>query len=243
MAQQKNLDVVYGIHPVVEAIKAKKRKISILYTTDPAPKAFNTIVRNQLPSYIEVRSVSKDHLERLAGTPDHQGIVALASPLQIRKKFFDPAKQPLLVLLDSIQDPRNMGAIIRSAFCTNVSGVVIAQKGGSPLTGVVNKSSAGLLEHTDLFLSTSPVAAVKQIKEAGYNLFLATVDNSTPATEVDFKQPACIVIGNEGTGITRSILGTGKHVSIPQQRADISYNASVAAGILMFLASSQNKLI
>ena len=119
MAQQKDLDVIYGIHPVVEALKAKKRKVFTVYTTKPAPKAFAGIQR-KLPSYAEVRFVSKQHLEKLAGTTDHQGIVVLASPLQIRKKFFDPEKQPLIVMLDSIQDPRNMGAIIRSAYCANV---------------------------------------------------------------------------------------------------------------------------
>jgi 23S rRNA (guanosine2251-2'-O)-methyltransferase len=242
MAQQKNLEVVYGVHPVTELIKAKKRKVSVVYTTKPSPKAFN-IIQGQLPSYIEVRFVSKQHLEKLCGTPDHQGIVALATPIQIRKKFFDPKKQPLLVLLDGIQDPRNMGAIIRSAFCANVSGVILSKKGSSSLSGTVNKSSAGLLEHTDLYVASGPTAAIAELKAAGYKIFLATVDDSIPVTKVDFDLPCCIVIGNEGMGITKSILSSGQHISIPQQRDDISYNASVAAGILFFLASSQNKLI
>lgn len=239
---QKNMAVVYGVHPVEELLKAKKRKLFMVYTTKPAPKAFNTI-KALLPSYVEVRDVSKQHLDKLAGTPDHQSIVVLASPFQIRKKFFDPEKQPLVVMLDGIQDPRNMGAIIRSAYCANVSGVIVTQKGSTDLTGTVNKSSAGLLEHMDVYIAPSSISAITDLKSSGYNIFLATVDNSTPANKTDFKLPACIVIGSEGSGISKSILGSGKHVSIPQKTEDISYNASVAAGILLFLAASQNKLI
>ena len=238
----KDLEVVFGIHPVLELAKAKKRKISVVYTSNPAPKIFSQIA-NHLPSYVDVRPVSKMHLDKLAETPDHQNIVALASPLVIRKKFFDPAKQPFLVMLDGIQDPRNVGAIIRSAYCSSVSGVILSQKGSSPLTGTVNKSSAGLLEHSDIYIAASANAAVTELKNAGYKIFLATVDNSTPAPKVDFTGPLCIVIGNEGSGITKSILNAGQHVSIPQRNDDISYNASVAAGILLFLAATQNKLI
>ena len=242
MKTKKIQEIVYGINPVQELIKAKKRKVSMVYTTDPQPKAFSKILQS-LPSYIEVRKVSKQHLENLSGTGDHQGVVALASPLQIRKKFFEPDKNPFLVLLDGVQDPRNLGAIIRSAYCTNASGVLIPQKGSSPLTGTVNKASAGLLERVDIFQAPSTVDCVKELKSAGYNIFISTLDKSASMTETKFLVPFCIVIGSEGTGVSKQILNQGQPVKIPQREADISYNASVAAGILFFYASEQNGLL
>ena len=88
--------------------------------------------------------MTRDVLNRLAQTTDHQSVVAWANPFNIRKKFFEPAKSPFLLLLDSIQDPRNLGAILRSAYCTGVDGVIICGKNSAPLNATALKSSAGL---------------------------------------------------------------------------------------------------
>lgn len=235
------VDVVYGVHPVIELLKARRRGVQRIYTTDPAPKVFNNI-KQLIPPHIPLSFVKKEVLTRLADTTDHQGIVALANPFSYRRKPFDPAHAPFLVLIDSVQDTRNLGGILRSAYCTNVSGVVTAGKQSAPINGSTCKASAGLVEHLEVYQAPTAIFAAKELRDAGYNLYLGAF-GGTHALEIDFKLPACIVVGNEATGISPEILKLGTIVTLPQKRADISYNASVAAGILLLLASSKNKLI
>jgi len=234
--------LIFGIHPIVECLKAKRRKIISLYTTKPHPKAFKDIER-LLPKYkVPIQYVSRDVLHKMAESTDHQGVIAWVRDFPLRKKLFDPSKQKFLVLLDGIQDPRNVGAIIRSAYCAGADGVVLCKKGGSPLSAVAVKASAGLAEHMEIALFPSPHAAAQQLKDAGYNLYMAVFDGQS-AAECDFDQPVCLVIGNEAVGVSKSILKLGTGVTIPQRSADISYNASVAAGILLFLVGTKNKRI
>lgn len=239
---QNQQDLVFGIHPIVELLKAKKRKISVIYTTKPQPRSWEQIAK-LLPSYINVQFVTKEALTKIAGTTDHQGVIALASPIQIRKKFFSPDKEKFLIMLDGIQDPRNLGAILRSAYCTGVHGVIITEKDTAPINAVALKSSAGLAEHLEIYMATSAKAAIQELKNAGYAICLTTLEKSQNALDANLTLPICIVIGNEATGISKSILGTGQHVTLPQRSPDISYNASVAAGILLFLVATKNKII
>lgn len=235
-------ELIFGIHPIVECLKAKRRKIIALYTTKPKPKSFGQIER-LLPSYkVAIQYVSRDVLHKMAGTTDHQGVIAWVRMFPFRKKPFDVHKQKFIVMLDSIQDPRNVGAIIRSAYCAGADGVVLCKKGGSPLSGIVMKASAGLAEHMEILLVPSAQAAVQQLEQAGYNLYMA-VFNGQSATACDYQEPICLVIGNEAIGVTKSILSYGTGITLPQRTADISYNASVAAGILLFHIGTQQKRI
>ncbi len=230
----KNTELIYGVHPIIELLKAKRRKLTIFYTTKPEPKAFKEI-EPLLPRSIQMQYVARDILTKLAGTTEHQGVVAYATPLEIRKKFFDPKLHPNLLLLDGIQDVRNLGAILRSAYCTNVNGIILVKKNAAPLNATALKASAGLAEHLDIYSATSIGAAVQELKKAGYNLYLAVVQNGTDATTIEYKQPLCLIIGSEATGITPEVRKSGQLITLPQRNPDISYNASVAAGILLFL--------
>ncbi len=229
-------ELIFGIHPVVELLKAKRRKLISIYTTKPTPKGFKDIER-VWPKYpVPIQYVQREVLHRMAGTMDHQGMVAWVQPYAYRKKFFDPQKQQSIVMLDGIQDPRNLGAIIRSAYCTGFDGVILPKKESSPLNAVAIKASAGLAEHMEVVVAPSAQAAAQELKRIGYNLYLATFDGEN-ATMCDYQRPLCVIIGSEGVGISKSILNAGVHVTLPQRTADISYNASVAAGILLFLIS------
>ena len=232
-------ELIFGIHPIVELLKAKKRKLITLYTTRPEPKAWSQIAR-LLPQrpVVPIQYVSRDILHKIAGTTDHQGVVAYAQPFIIRKKFFDPASQPLLIMLDGVQDVHNLGAILRSTYCTGFDGVIICQKQAAPITASVLKSSAGLAEHMDIYCAPSPGFAVQELKNAGYNLYLTFFDGVNAAT-CDYKIPLCLVIGGEGFGISKEIANSGMHITLPQKTTDISYNASVAAGIALFLISTK----
>ena len=237
-SKEKTYDLVFGIHPIIELLKAKKRKLITIYTTKPYPKAWDQIAP-LLSKETQLQCVSRDVLTRLAQTTDHQSVVAWATPLVIRKKFFEPAKSPFLLLLDGVQDPRNVGAILRSAYCTGVDGVILCGKNSAPLNATVYKSSAGLAEHMDIYMATTALAALQDIRKAGYLVYLATLDGDN-ATEVTYKLPSCLVIGNEATGISKSLYQYGMRVCLPQRTTDISYNASVAAGILLFLMAHQS---
>lgn len=235
-------ELIYGIHPVVELLKAKRRKLISIYTTKPEPKGFKEI-QKYMPKYpVAIQYVKRDILNRMAETTDHQGVVAWVQKYSYRKKPFDPQKQPFIVLLDSIQDPRNVGAIIRSAYCAGADGIVLPQKNTAPLTATAIKSSAGLAEQSEVYLAPSSIHAAQELSQAGYELYLATFDGMN-ATECEFKKPMCIVIGSEGTGISKELLSFGTKVTLPQRSSDISYNASVAAGILLFLAATKNKIV
>ena len=232
-------ELIFGIHPIIEVLKAKKRKLISLYTTKPTPKGFKQI-EQYWPKYpVPIQYISRDILQRMVQTTDHQGIVVWVQPYRYRKKPFDPQKHPFLVLLDCIKDPRNVGAIIRSAYCTGADGIILPKKNTAPLSGTVIKASAGLAEHIAIYQSSSTQAAAQELKKAGYTIYLATFDGEN-ATKCTFEQPLCIVIGSEGVGISKDILRSGKHVTLPQQTTDISYNASVAAGIFLFLISTKS---
>lgn len=235
-------EVVFGIHPIIELLKAKRRKLHIIYTTKPAPKKWGQIAE-LLPKHVQVQPVEKAFLNRLAGTEDHQNVVALAAPFVLRKKSFDPKLQKFLLLLDEIQDTKNLGAILRSAYCTKVDGVIITQKSSSPINAAAIKSSAGLAEHLEIMVVGSPGQAVAQLKASGYSMYLATVDNSKSMLDVEYQFPLCVVIGNEAMGISKAILGSGQHITLPQARTDISYNASVAAGIIMFNIATKYRIL
>lgn len=231
-------ELIYGVHPVIEVLKAKRRKIISIYTTKPEPKSWKAI-QDLWPKYhVPIQYVSRDVLTRMAASTDHQGIVAWVGSYTYRKQFFDSKKSPFLVMLDSIQDTRNVGAIIRSAFCTGANGVILIKKDAAPLNASAFKSSAGLAEHMEIYLAPSPQAAIIELKKAGYAVYLATFDGEI-ATKVQFKESLCLVIGSEGVGVSREILKEGTHITLPQKSSDISYNASVAAGILLYLVATQ----
>lgn len=231
---QKTTEILYGIHPVLELLKAKRRKLVTLYTTKPIPKNLK-VIESLLPKAVQIQYVEREVLTKLAGTSDHQGVVAYATPFVIRKKFFEPERQKKLVMLDGIQDVRNLGAILRSVYCTDFDGVILVRKQGAPLNAAALKASAGLAEYLEIYMAPSSQAAVQELTKAGYGIYLAVVQHGVDASKVAYKKPLCLIIGSEATGITQDIRGAGQLISLPQRSPDISYNASVAAGILLFL--------
>lgn len=235
-------DIIFGIHPVLELLRAKKRKLVALYTTQPVPKQWHAI-QALLPSYpVEIKHVTREALARLAGTTDHQGVVAYAQPFAFHGKPFDAKKYPSLIVLDGIQDPRNLGAIIRSASCTSTSGVLITAKNSAPLNAIALKSSAGLAEHMPIRIVPSAEIAAQELKDAGYVVF-GGLFGGADARTIAVQKPYALVIGSEGTGISTPLKKISTAITLPQRAPDISYNASVAAGILLFLFSSQIKQI
>ncbi|OGB83621.1 23S rRNA (guanosine(2251)-2'-O)-methyltransferase RlmB [candidate division TM6 bacterium RIFCSPHIGHO2_12_FULL_32_22] len=242
MAKEKNLDIIFGINPIIELLTAKKRKIHSIYTTTHTPKNWDKI-KQLLPNYANIQFVDKSVITKLAGTDDHQNVFAYVHPFIFRKKDFDPEKQKFLLLLDGIQDPRNLGAILRSAYCTGVQGVIITSKNSAPITATAIKSSAGLSEYLEIMVAPTAKHALLQLQKSGYSIYISTLEKAENMVEVAFSLPLCIVIGSEGVGVSKDILSLGTKVKLPQIKTDISYNASVAAGIFLFNIATKNSII
>jgi 23S rRNA (guanosine2251-2'-O)-methyltransferase len=230
-------ELIYGAHPIIEVLRAKKRKLVGIYTTKPLPKSWGRVEKYLPKRVLSIQYVSRQVLERMTGTTEHMGIAAWVSPRKYKKEIFDPKKAPFILLLDSVQDVRNLGAILRSAYCTGVDGVILCKKQAAPLTPAALKASAGLAEHLDIHIAPSLKHAVLELKRRGYFLYMTVLENGEDATKVEYKKPACLVIGSEATGITKQIRQYGELITLPQKDPEASYNASVAAGIFLFLLS------
>lgn len=231
-------EMLYGAHPIIEMLKAGRRRLISIYTTKPFPKAWTRLAPYLPKSVPNIQYVTKEVLDRMTAGAEHMGVVAWVSSYKFSSKMFSPSKYPFILLLDSIQDVRNLGAILRSAYCTGVTGVVLCKTKSAPLTAAAIKSAAGLSEHLDIYVAASMKQAVQEAKQAGYNLYMAVL-NGQNAMQVAYTKPACLVIGNEATGIQQSMRKEGTLITLPQRTPDISYNASVAAGILLFVLSQK----
>ncbi len=131
---------------------------------------------------------------------------------------------------------------MRLVYCSGFSGAIIPQKNSARLNAVALKSSAGLAEHLQIYTPASSAVAVQELKKAGYQIYLAAFNGENAAT-IEYRKPLCLVIGSEGSGIDQSLLKAGTQVTLPQVNTQVSYNASVAAGILLFLIAMQQKSI
>lgn len=237
-------ELVYGVHPVLEILKSKKRRVFKIYTTRPEPQSFKLLKSLLVARAVPIVYKDRAELTRLVGVSDHQSIVAVVGPFVFRAQPFDSVKQHCIILLDGVQDARNVGAIIRSAYCTGFEGVIIPRKSTAPINAATIKSSAGLIEHIQVRQPASTAAALIELKQAGYNVYItALTATAQDAAQVEFKTPLCVVIGSEGTGVSKDVLACGTVIRLAQRQADISYNASVAAGIVMFLIAHQQKII
>ena len=233
-------EIIYGVHPIIEMLKASRRKLISLYTIKPFPRGWERL-KKYLPKYVpNIQYVDRHKLSGIAGSPEHMGVVAFVTPFKYQKNIFDPKKSPFILLLDSIQDVHNLGAILRSAYCSGINGVVLLRKGSAPLSASAIKASAGLAENLNIYLAPSLKNAVIELKKRGYNLYMTVVGKGQNAMEVDYKKPLCLVIGNEATGISKEILEEGNLVTLPEKSGtQSSFNASVAAGIFLFLISQK----
>jgi 23S rRNA (guanosine2251-2'-O)-methyltransferase len=234
---EKTGDIVYGIHAVLEVLKAKKRQVHTVYTTREPIKAWAGIKKYIDEKKTKVSFVDKNILLRLAGSADHQGVAALVNPFGYRKSFFTPQKEQFILVLDRIQDPRNVGAIIRSAYCAGVDGCVLIKKSGCLLNAPAFKASAGLAEYMPIFVAQSSAHAAEMVSLAGYTTYAGALGGKN-VRDVSFSAPCCVIVGNEASGIASEFKKKSTLVMLPQRNTDISYNASVAAGIMMFLAGT-----
>lgn len=235
------LDIIYGVHPIMELLRAKKRKIYHIFLEKSKSKHLSMILE-KIPKYTEIIYCDKKKLNLICNSLDHQSIAAYVSPFIFEKKIFSPNKFPIILFCDGIQDTKNLGALLRSAYCTNILGVVITEDASVGITASTFKSSAGFAEHIFIYKAKNMKIALQEAKKEGYEILLAAA-NGTSIENTQLQKPCGIVIGNEHSGIHSSLLSFGKVISLKQKENQISYNASVAGGILLYIISNRLNLI
>ena len=187
-----------------------------------------------------VKYVKKDKLDRLTNGANHQGVVVKVKtyeyiPLDAILKKIPANKTPLLVMLDGIEDPHNLGAILRTCDAIGVDGVIVPKRGSAPLNTTVAKVSTGAIEYVKVAAVTNLVRCVEDLKKQGYWIVGAEATNAVDYRSVDYNMPTVLVIGSEGKGISR-LLGEkcDFRVALPMVGHVNSLNASVATAILLY---------
>ena len=238
-------DRIIGRNPVLEAIKAG-RDIDKIFVKKGKPEgSLVPLLKKARTAGIVISECDKSKLDDLANGENHQGIVAFVSETQyktiddIMACANERGESPVVVICDRITDPHNLGAIIRTAECVGVHGVIIPKHSGAPVNDIVAKTSAGAVEYMNICRVTNLARTIDELKERGFWITGAHMDGK-PMYEVDFSGSVGIVVGSEGEGISRLVKEKCDFLaSIPMKGKVTSLNASVAAGILMYEALRQ----
>lgn len=233
--------LIYGINPVLEALRAGRVK-SVRISDRPGGRLAE-VEQEARRANVPVRRVAATELERAARGGVHQGVVAeLDDPraLGLEDLLADRTSTPLIVVLDGVEDPHNLGAILRTADAAGATGVVRQSRHAAPLGGAAAKASAGAVSHVRIAEVVNIARAVEQLKDAGIWTIGLAGDASKPYDQVDMTVPTALVLGAEGTGLRRLVRERCDWlVSIPLHGHVDSLNVSVAAGIALFEAVRQ----
>ena len=238
------MQIVFGIHPVLECLKAKARPIErILVVQGTSNRSLQEIIDLARQRSVPVRFEPKAGLDRQSGGGTHQGVLAIcesSATLDLEDLLDGLSALPLLVALDSIEDPRNLGAILRTCAASGVEGVLLPKDHSAGLSETVAKTAAGALDHLKIAKVTNLVNALKKLKEKGIWIAGVETGQTKPYHELDCTMPLALVVGNEDSGLRRLVRETCDFlVSIPTPGPIHSLNVSVAAGIVLFEALRQ----
>lgn len=237
--------ILEGRNAVTEALKADRSIDKIFIIDGKHDGPIKKIVSEARKKNIIVNFVNKDKLNDISVTKKHQGVIAYAAAYDyvdvkdMIKYANDKGEAPFILILDSIEDPHNLGAILRTANIAGVHGVIIPKRRAVGLTATVAKTSAGAIEHTRVTRVTNVARTIDDLKKEGFWIACADMDGEL-MYNVDLKGSLAIVIGNEGEGVSRNVKEKCDFiVKVPMKGEITSLNASVAAGILTYEALRQ----
>ena len=244
-------EIIYGIHPVFEAFNADRRHFfELLIEKKKASQRIKKIIGLAGSKNLPLKKIESDQLNALLGTGAHQGVAARVSPYPFAALDDMLAPDDItagtcgLLLLDHLQDPHNLGAIIRTASCAGINGIVLPKDRSVTPTPAVSKASAGALEHMKIARVTNMARTVTLLKERG--LWIIGADQAAQQTlyTSDLTGPAAFVIGSEHKGIRPLVKKKcDMLISIPLTGPIQSLNASVAAGIFVYEAYRQRQML
>jgi 23S rRNA (guanosine2251-2'-O)-methyltransferase len=235
---------IYGINPVTEALRAKR--VTAIRVSRRADDRLTAIVRVAEEQGIPVRRANGDELDRFAKGGTHQGVVADvedSASFSVEDLVIGASAAPLIVVLDQIEDPHNVGAILRTADAAGCDGVVRQSRHAARLDGAAAKASAGAVAHVKVAEVVNIARALEDLKQAGVWTVGLAGDAQKAYDELDLTLPTAVVVGGEGSGLRRLVRERCDWVaSIPMAGHVQSLNVSVAAGIALFEARRQRRL-
>ncbi|MGD0910319.1 MAG: 23S rRNA (guanosine(2251)-2'-O)-methyltransferase RlmB [Terracidiphilus sp.] len=245
------MDMLYGLHPVEEALRAGKRRFDqVLVARERHDDRLERLVAQCREKGVRVRAESREQLTQMAQTAAHQGVVALVRPLDLLtiEDLFapDPGKPNsarLLLALDGVEDPQNLGALLRVADGAGVDGVVITERRAAPLSPVAVKASAGATEHLRIARVVNLVRTLEELKRQ--NLWVVGLDErgSTDYDRFDLTGDIVLVLGREGAGLHDLVKRTCDHLlRIPMAGGVSSLNVSAAGAVVLYEAARQRRV-
>lgn len=231
---------IEGRNAVIEAYRAGKTIDKLFVLEHCQEGSMNTIIREAKKKDTVINYVKKERLDQMSETGKHQGVIAYAAAYEyatvddILKKAEEKNEPPFIILLDNIEDPHNLGAIIRTANLAGAHGVIIPKHRAVGLTATVAKTSAGALNYTPVAKVTNISKTIEELKEKGLWFVCADMGGTT-MYDLDLKGAIGLVIGNEGEGVSRLVKEKCDFVASIPMHGDIdSLNASVATGVLAY---------
>ena len=244
--EAENDGVIEGRNAVIEALRAGTAIDKIYIMKGETDSALGHIASAAREKGIVVVDADRRKLDGMSRTHSHQGVIALAAVREyasvddILNAAREKGENPLIVVCDELSDPHNLGAVIRTADAAGAHGVIIPKRRSAGLTAVVAKTSAGAVSHIPVARVPNITALLKELKQEGVWIFGTARGGSTSLYEADLKGPAAIVIGSEGSGMSRLVAQECDFtVSIPMKGDLDSLNASAAAAILLYEAVRQ----
>jgi|SRR5262245_4025289 len=237
------MNQIYGLAPALEALRARRRKIhKILIAAGGRQSRLNELIETARRAGVAVEKRDRRELDELTSHANHQGVVALVAPqdkkgayVEAEEIFDSMGDPPLVVLLDGVEDPHNLGAILRTCECAGVDGVFVPEHRAAGLSDTVAKTSAGAVEYVRVARVTNLVPLIDELKDRG--LWVVGFEGGTGNlySDFDLKIPLAVVLGGEGRGLRRLVREKcDAIVSIPTRGKINSLNVSVAAGIALF---------
>jgi 23S rRNA (guanosine2251-2'-O)-methyltransferase len=242
------MEVLYGLHPVEEAIKAGRRRFDhVLVARERHDERLERLVALCREAGVRVQQESRDELTNLAQAPTHQGVVALVHPqdtLAIEDLYapVTPGARRLLLALDGVEDPQNLGALLRVADGAGVDGVVLTERRSAPLSPVAVKASAGAAEHLRIARVVNLVRSLEELKQ--HNLWIIGLDErgQSDYDQFDLTGDCVLVLGREGAGLHDLVRRTCDHLlRIPMAGGVSSLNVSTAGAVVLYEAFRQRR--
>ena len=228
------MSILSGIHPVAEALRSNHPLDRVLVAQGAGGPRLQEIIDLARRASVTVRFEPRAALDRLAGTPAHQGVVAMGAA----KKYADLeeiAASEMVVVLDGVEDPHNLGAIIRTAHAAGAGGVIVPERRAAGITDVVAKAAAGALEHLPVTRVVNVNRTLEELKRSGHWIYGLDERGTEDYDRVEYAAPTVLVLGGEGKGLHEQVR---KHcdvlVRIPVAGKIASLNVSVAAGVVLF---------
>jgi 23S rRNA (guanosine2251-2'-O)-methyltransferase len=235
--------IIYGINPVLEALRAGR--VKEVRVADRAGGRLADVMKLARERGVRTRRVPAEALELESRRGVHQGVVADVDETDnysVEDLVRGSASVPLIVVLDSIEDPHNVGAILRTSDAAGVDGVIRQRRRAAPLAGAAAKASAGAVAHVRIAEVVNIARALEELKEAGVWTVGLDGNSDTPYDAVDYTLPTAIVLGGEGSGLRRLVRERcDRLASIPMRGHVASLNVSVAAGVTLFEAVRQRR--